>query len=89
MIRFAVTLALAALAYAPAARASEPFQMMPADQVEKLLGSPDVHVFDANSRERFEQGRVPGAKHVTKDSVVQNLPSKKDATLIYYCTNPR
>lgn len=84
-----LALAFALLTLAPQAHASEPFKMISADEVQSLLGKPDVHVFDANTPERFEQGHLPGAKFVTKDTLVERLPANRGATLIFYCTNPK
>jgi rhodanese-related sulfurtransferase len=82
-------LALALLAFAPPASAGEPFEWISPDEVERLLGKPGVHVFDVNTPERFQQGRLPGATHVTPTSVAERLPQSKEATLIFYCTNPK
>jgi len=90
MIRFTtLSLAFALLAFAPQGRAAEPFKMISADEVQALLGKPGVHVFDVNTPERFEQGHLPGATFVTKETVAERLPSSKEATLIFYCTNVR
>jgi rhodanese-related sulfurtransferase len=89
MIRLALPLALALVALAPRADAAEPFKMMSADEVQALIGKPGVHVFDVNTPERFEQGHLPGATHVSTENVAERLPKDKEATLIFYCTNPK
>ena len=57
--------------------------------LQQLLGKPGVHVYDVNTPERFQQGRLPGATHVTNDTVAERLPEDRNATLIFYCTNPK
>jgi rhodanese-related sulfurtransferase len=88
-VRLPLFAALALFALAPRADAAEPFTMISPDEVQALLGKPDVHVYDVNPTERFEEGRLPGATHVTKATVADRLPPKKDATLIFYCMNPK
>jgi 3-mercaptopyruvate sulfurtransferase SseA len=95
----AAILALAALALAPpAARPAvaaesdeaqpEPFQRMTPDQVERLLGQGDVHIYDGNSKATYKKGHVPGAVNMyTKDIGPATMPARKDATLIFYCQN--
>jgi rhodanese-related sulfurtransferase len=46
-------------------------------------------VFDVNSAERFQQSRLPSAIHVSKENVAERLPPSKEATLVFYCANPR
>jgi rhodanese-related sulfurtransferase len=84
-----VPLAFALLAFAPAGHAAEPFKMLSVDEVQGLLGKPGVHVFDVNTPERFEQGRLPGATFVTNETVAEQLPPNREATLIFYCMNPK
>lgn len=48
-----------------------------------------VFVFDANSRDSYLRGHIPGARWVQYDAVtVATLPASKDAKLIFYCFNP-
>jgi rhodanese-related sulfurtransferase len=45
-----------------------------------------VHIYDANSKERFEQGHVPGATWVDhKDISTVTLPKDTSAMLVFYC----
>ena len=88
MVRTAVCLT-ALLAFAVPASAADDFQMISPDEVHALLGKPGVHVYDVNTPERFQQGRLPGATHVTNDTVAERLPEDRNATLIFYCTNPK
>jgi len=88
--RFAIgSLALVALALAwgPPARA-DGVTMVSVDEVEKLLGAPNVKVFDANTRETFEGGHLPGATFVESKTLASALPQDKSARLVFYCKNP-
>ena len=82
----AALLGVAAIVPLPA-RAADPFQMISVDEVSKLVGQPGVHVFDANTRETFAEGRIPGAVFV--EQITKQLPKEKDATLVFYCRNPK
>lgn len=69
--------------------APQDLKMLSVDEVAARLGQPGVHVFDANPRERYDRGHVPGAVWVASDRVTADvLPPDKDATLIFYCANP-
>lgn len=64
------------------------FGRLTADEVEKMLGRPDVFVYDNNPPEVYKQGHVPGAKWLKYNDVKpSDLPADKDATLIFYCAN--
>ncbi len=84
-------LALACAFIVPFGRAvavEEPFGRLSADEVAAKLGKPGVHVYDNNSRERYDTGHVPGATWLDYDKVTAaSLPSDKGATLIFYCAN--
>jgi rhodanese-related sulfurtransferase len=46
-------------------------------------------VYDANERESYLAGHIPGAKWVKYDAVTAAiLPPSKDARLVFYCYNP-
>lgn len=83
----AVALAALALAARLDARADD-FAMLSVDDVEKLLSQPDVKVFDANTRETFESGHVPGAVFVEPRTLGSALPQDKSTRLVFYCKNP-
>src|SRR5438093_5603681 len=94
---FAVVLALD-FAVSPAADAaakkkeaipeSDPFGRLTADQVERRLGRPNVHVVDGNTPETYVENHLPGAVNLNhKDITTAVLPKDKDATLIFYCMN--
>jgi rhodanese-related sulfurtransferase len=72
---------------APAAEA-EPFQMIPVDEVERMLGQPDVVVLDANNRDLFEKHHLPGARFITSKTLAEALPKDKAARLVFYCASP-
>jgi hypothetical protein len=85
----AAALAGLALLATPAARAAdEPFQMASVDEVSKMLGAPDVQVFDANPRDVYEENRVPGAIFVEKP-LAKLLPKDPSTRLVFYCRNPK
>jgi 3-mercaptopyruvate sulfurtransferase SseA len=82
------TLALGLLALAGPARAeSEPFGRLEVDEVEKLLGAPDVRIYDVNSAEVYAKGHVPGAIWSALDGVERVLPADRTMRLIFYCKN--
>ena len=85
--------ALAALLLLPlAARAAEkePFGSLTVDQVSDLIAKHEVAVFDNNSMDRYKQSHLPGAKWVSfKDVKASDLPSDKEAKLVFYCENER
>lgn len=67
---------------------SEPFGRLTVDQVERRLGRPGVHVYDGNGDETYHEAHVPGAVRLySKKMTAADLPSDKDATLIFYCAN--
>lgn len=48
-----------------------------------------VFVFDANGRESYLKGHIPGAQWIQYDVVTAaDLPESKDAKLVFYCYNP-
>lgn len=82
-------LALAALALAaPRQARADEFTLLSVDEVEKLLAQPDVRVFDANTRETFERGHLPGASFVEPRTLASALPQDKSTRLVFYCQNP-
>jgi rhodanese-related sulfurtransferase len=83
-----VAAALAVLA-GPAAAKEEGFQLMPMDQVERILGQPGVAVYDANVPELWAQHHLPGATHIVGRQLAGLLPADHAARVIFYCTNPK
>jgi rhodanese-related sulfurtransferase len=89
--RFASALAAAAVILASplAARAADGFGMVTPDQVEKMLGAPDVKVFDVNVDELWQQHHLPGAVHLGERELATLLPKDKAARLVFYCSGPK
>lgn len=60
------------------------------DELHRLAQSAgQVSVIDVNSRQSWIKARVPGARNL--DPVAyedSDLPSDKDAALVFYCSNP-
>ena len=49
-----------------------------------------VFIYDANERESFLAGHIPGAQWIQFDAVTAaKLPKSKDAKLLFYCYNPQ
>ncbi len=87
-IRTLAALLLAALLPIAAALAAEPASLTP-DEVEKLVGAPGAKIFDANGRDTFDKGHVPGATWIAFDQVTaKDLPADRDARVVFYCKNP-
>jgi len=89
MSRILAAALLAAAVMARPAGASEPFQIVTLDAVEKMLGAKDVVVYDANPEEVYERNHLPGARFVGRDFGPKTLPSDKATRLVFYCSNPR
>ncbi len=83
-------LAAAALAAGCARRASgEPFTLVTLDDVARMLGNPRVEIVDANPREVFQRGHVPGARWYREGpSLASVLPADKGTKLVFYCASP-
>jgi rhodanese-related sulfurtransferase len=79
--------ALAALG-ACADRGSEPFSEVSIEEVERMLGQPDVLVVDANTDEVFRRRHLPGARHWKSAAPPQVLPAEKDRPIVFYCASP-
>jgi rhodanese-related sulfurtransferase len=68
--------------------AGEPFAMASMDEVQAMLGKPDVAVVDANPPDVFEKNHLPGARLYKSAALTQLLPADKDARLVFYCASP-
>jgi len=87
--RRALPVALAAsLALAACAGRPEPFSAISIDEVERMLGAPDVLVVDANSRPTYALNHLPGAVHYRARPLAELLPPDRDARLVFYCASP-
>jgi rhodanese-related sulfurtransferase len=67
-------------------------QELPALTIDQLSAMLEHHeqvaVYDANGRERYEQGHIPSARHVGHDEVTAAvLPPEHNARLVFYCAN--
>lgn len=84
-------LAFIALGLPLAARAAgaEPFQIVSAEQVEKMLGAKDVRVYDVNIDELWEKHHLRGAIHVGNRELAGLLPADKATRLVFYCSGPK
>lgn len=65
---------------------------IPGMTVDELAGMIDrreaVAVYDANGRERYERGHIPGARYVGHDEVTAAmLPPDRATRLVFYCYN--
>ena len=85
----AAAAAVALLSATPARAASDPFQMASPEEVSKMLGQPDVKVFDANPPEVYAKAHLPGATFVETGSLASALPKDKSTRLVFYCKNPK
>jgi hypothetical protein len=84
-----VTAALAAgAACARTSGGAEPFALVSIDEVERMLGQPDVVVIDANTASTFEKHHLPGAVYWKSAPLPQLLPAEKDRRLVFYCASP-
>ena len=69
------------------------FQLIHVDDLAKLMADPNAHVrlFDADGPQvRKTEGMIPGARPLSSDShydVAEELPSNKNAKLVFYCHN--
>jgi len=75
---------------ATAANESAPrFSQMTVEEVASgIAASPRLAVFDANSREHFDEQHVPGAVWVDHDAVTrEQLPEDPTAPVVFYCYN--
>jgi rhodanese-related sulfurtransferase len=72
------------------AEAAPRFAMVTVDQVATRVESHDAHlaVFDANSRETFDEHHVPGAHWVDYHTLTASeLPADHATSLVFYCAN--
>ena len=100
-IAFAAALAMGAPACKKSGDASpeqhgskdEAFGRMSVEDVEAKLkeakeGKAAFFVYDNNAKSVFEKAHVPGAKWVDHENIAAtDLPTDKNATLVFYCAN--
>ncbi len=86
LLAAAATLASAA---ACATNRRDPFTIVGVDDVAGLLGSPTVAIVDANPRDVYQEGHVPGARwYRSGPSLAAVLPADKSTRLVFYCASP-
>ena len=73
----------------PARSASVEYGSLDVEAVAKMLGAPDVRIYDANPRDVFEENHLPGAVHIGKQRLEPLLPADKSARLVFYCAGPK
>ena len=57
--------------------------------LHRALQDGRVHVYDLNSPQSWAKAHVPGAKRLDPESWSPDaLPPAKDASLVFYCSNP-
>jgi hypothetical protein len=86
-IRIAVGLAAALLALGARAGGKDPYGTLSMDQVEKMLGLPNVVVIDANHDDVYKKNHLPGAVFM-QGPLAKLLPADKGRTLVFYCASP-
>ena len=83
----AIVAALVAMT-ARAADPKEPFGMLSMDEVERMLGQPNVLVVDANHDDVYRKSHLPGAVLLSSAPLPKLLPPDKGRTLVFYCASP-
>jgi rhodanese-related sulfurtransferase len=68
---------------------SHPASVLSLSEVRALMdGKEAVYIYDANDRESYLKGHIPGARWVQYNAVTaEELPLAKNAKLIFYCYN--
>lgn len=69
-------------------RKGEPFALVSVDEVEKMVGQPDVFVVDANPEDVFRKHHLPGARWWRSAPLAELLPAEKERRLVFYCASP-
>ena len=87
-IALLLVLAAAVLGSCAAAKEREPFALVGIDEVERMMGEPDVAVIDANTRETFEKHHLRGATYYKAAPFAKVLPPDKATRLVFYCASP-
>ena len=70
---------------------AHPVSVLSVSEVRALIdGKEAVYIYDANDREGYRKGHIPGARWVQYDAITTaEMPPAKDAKLIFYCYNPQ
>lgn len=84
-----ITLALPLLAHSHPDEQTADNTVTPAELANLIRSGATVHVYDANGRDSYLEGHVPGAQWVDYDAVaLDDMPAALDAPLVFYCYNP-
>jgi hypothetical protein len=84
----AVAAAMVTATALAAAPDTEPFALLSMDQVERMVGKPDVTIVDANPENVYRKHHVPGARWWRSRPLAQLLPAEKDHPVVFYCASP-
>jgi rhodanese-related sulfurtransferase len=70
---------------------AHPASVLSLSAVRALMdGKEAVYIYDANDRESYLKGHIPGARWLQYNAVTAaELPPAKDVKLIFYCYNPQ
>jgi rhodanese-related sulfurtransferase len=70
---------------------AHPVSVLSLSEVRALMdGNEAVYIYDANDRESYLKGHIPGARWVQYNGIsAAELPPTRDAKLIFYCYNPQ
>ena len=81
--------ALAALILARAPARADDFKTLSVDDVQKMLGQPDVKVYDANPPDLWQKHHLPGATFIGEKKLASVLPQDRSTKVIFYCAGPK
>lgn len=90
MLSLSLGVLLASLASTACSKNTPDVKSFTVDEVASRIAAKDgkTFLFDANGKERFAKGHLPGARWVQYDGVTAaDLPADKSATLVFYCAN--
>jgi rhodanese-related sulfurtransferase len=59
------------------------------EQLQQMRSEKQVHIYDCNEADQYGWSHVPGAVLIVYDAVTEDqLPSDKNAQLVFYCYSP-
>jgi rhodanese-related sulfurtransferase len=88
ILPFLVVLFLAFPSSGP--RAAEEFPFISTEELSKGIQSKTLFVVDCNNPDLYQQKHIPTAIHMnSSEPEGKVLPKDKNATLVFYCKNPR
>ena len=84
-------LALVAFFYSSFAAASPLASMVTSQELDKLIATKVAVIVDANSKETYDKGHIPGAISYSKNekNFISMLPADKSTLIVAYCGNPK